>query len=396
MKSIQDEPTIKTTIKAEIRGRGVWEIDDQVIGEEQQTTRLVCKSKIIGKNTEHPDENLKIELVHQRKTPKGGWTDPPKKALSTLQAGEEVALHLDTKQTRALHSRLMELYKLAEYAKENPNSFGGEYLIIKAKSNIQDSAKGAIRELLKFGHSDEIWEELLRSSSDLATKLADARIQQKRQTALKEFENMLTRAISEPDWQKFFSRETWIFGYGLDYRFLNTLSSESSYGGINYQGKGMQRGDFLASTEAVNKFTVLIEIKKPDTDLFGGKSYRNGAWELSPELVGGISQLQSNCHEWQIEGSQSRSNRELEKMNIHTVLPKGILIIGHTKQFSDNQSKMSTFELFRRNMNNPEVLTFDEVYERARFIVDKGVDTEPFLSKKVVATENEADPDIPF
>jgi hypothetical protein len=31
---------------------------------------------------------------------------------------------------------------------------------------------------------------------------------------------------------------------------------------------------------------------------------------------------------------------------------------------------MSSFELFRRNQNGVEIITFDELYERARFIVE--------------------------
>ena len=32
--------------------------------------------------------------------------------------------------------------------------------------------------------------------------------------------------------------------------------------------------------------------------------------------------------------------------------------------------KLNCFEIFRRNLHNPEVITFDELYERAMFIVN--------------------------
>jgi hypothetical protein len=35
-----------------------------------------------------------------------------------------------------------------------------------------------------------------------------------------------------------------------------------------------------------------------------------------------------------------------------------------------NESKFQLFELFRRNAHHPEILAFDELLERARFIVD--------------------------
>ena len=132
----------------------------------------------------------------------------------------------------------------------------------------------------------------------------------------------------------------------------------------------MQKGDFLQRTEAEIKFTVLVEIKKPNTRLLGNEAYRNGAWELGEELTGGVSQMHANCSKWEKEGSQSEENREsLLQGKIFTVQPKGILVIGHTKQLNQ-PSKRSTFELFRRNTVNPEILTFDELYERAKFIVE--------------------------
>ena len=34
-----------------------------------------------------------------------------------------------------------------------------------------------------------------------------------------------------------------------------------------------------------------------------------------------------------------------------------------------NQEQFRSFELFRRNTFSPEIITFDELYERAKFIV---------------------------
>ena len=34
-----------------------------------------------------------------------------------------------------------------------------------------------------------------------------------------------------------------------------------------------------------------------------------------------------------------------------------------------NTEKYRSFELYRRNISRPEIITFDELYERAKFIV---------------------------
>jgi len=140
----------------------------------------------------------------------------------------------------------------------------------------------------------------------------------------------------------------------------------------------------------------LVEIKKPDTDLLGNEEYRNGAYELGKNLVGGVAQVQANCRKWEKEGSESEANKEsFLKERIFTVLPKGILVIGHTNQL-DEVSKRNTFELFRRNVVNPEIITFDEIYERAKFIVDS---TNENCAEELDATDEMnafSDDDIPF
>lgn len=50
--------------------------------------------------------------------------------------------------------------------------------------------------------------------------------------------------------------------------------------------------------------------------------------------------------------------------------PHAILVVGHTGQLTDDAQRAS-FHRFRRNLWNPTVLTYDELLERARFLVDK-------------------------
>ena len=163
-----------------------------------------------------------------------------------------------------------------------------------------------------------------------------------------------------------FERNTWIFGYGLDYRVLKTIQTQPHYGGTDVSGREGQRGDFLERTEAVTKFTVLVEIKRPDTPLLGRVKSRAGAWKLESELIGGVSQLQMNCRKWETEGSRAEANQgRLTQQAIFTVQPKGILVIGRLDELADTDGR-NTFELFRRNITNPEILTLDELYKGQR------------------------------
>ena len=53
--------------------------------------------------------------------------------------------------------------------------------------------------------------------------------------------------------------------------------------------------------------------------------------------------------------------------------PKSFVVIGSLSEFVTergiNESRFGSFQLFRRNLINPEIITFDELFERAKHIV---------------------------
>jgi len=226
--------------------------------------------------------------------------------------------------------------------------------------------------------------------------LSYAYIHAERQKALEEFRANLGRKRGENWWQDFFERNTWIFGYGLRYQILKPFQPQPLYGGQTLAGKGTQKGDFLQRTEARVKFTVLVEIKKPDTALLAPKLYRTSAWQLGEDLTGGVTQLQASCRRWEIEGSRTDENRErLSVEGVCTIQPKGILVIGHTTQLSQT-AKKNTFELFRRNVVNPEILTFDELFERAKFIVEQTAGAKQTYAQESTDEVPPPKDDVPF
>ena len=196
-----------------------------------------------------------------------------------------------------------------------------------------------------------------------------------RKEQLAEFDDVMTwTAQNEFYWQQFFHTNKWIFGYGLNYVILD-VNGHPYVGGKNLEGKGSQTPDSFGITRGNVKFSVIVEIKTPDTSLLRDKEVRSGAWGISKELIDAIAQIQANVDQWNIERSRARQNLPLLE-GTHTVTPKGILVIGKLNQFKDQagkvvQTKALTFERFRRSMTNIEILTFDELYERARFIVEQ-------------------------
>jgi len=59
--------------------------------------------------------------------------------------------------------------------------------------------------------------------------------------------------------------------------------------------------------------------------------------------------------------------------------PRSCLVVGTLAEFVTpngiNTTKFRSFELYRRHTWRPEILTFDELLQRARFIVEHGDDS---------------------
>lgn len=190
---------------------------------------------------------------------------------------------------------------------------------------------------------------------------------------LKAFESALTtKGDDEKWWQNFFEHNKWIFGYGLNYQILRQEQAQPNFGGTRVEGRGARRGDFLTSTAGDISFTVLVEIKTPNAPLLQGRAeIRSGAWSLSKHLTDALAQIEADIATWDKEGSEQRDNRDrLEGKNIYTVEPKGIVVIGRLKELQSGRSKWETFQRFRQSVHGIDILTFDELRDRAQFIVE--------------------------
>ena len=185
-----------------------------------------------------------------------------------------------------------------------------------------------------------------------------------------------TQIKDELAWQYFFNENPWIFGYGLDYRFMGILQKEFSASGTEADGSGQVNGDFLIGDK---KFTTFVELKKPDTPLFKNSTTRSGAWKLSTDLMEAKSQILEQKASGQIkiekETIHDSDGNEIKQKSYDS---KVILILGNWDQIKNDvdlvkQTKIKTFELFRRDSRNVEIITFDELFERAKFIVENKV-----------------------
>ena len=131
--------------------------------------------------------------------------------------------------------------------------------------------------------------------------------------------------------------------------------------------------DFLLGDK---KFTTFVELKLPTTDLFNKSKNRSNCWSLSNSLIDAFSQIleQKASGQIKVETSKELIGDDYEEITQRSYDSKKILIMGCWSQLNDDpvgikRIKEKTLELFRRDSRNVELVTYDELYERARFIV---------------------------
>ncbi|ENA1802965.1 DUF4263 domain-containing protein [Flavobacterium psychrophilum] len=192
-----------------------------------------------------------------------------------------------------------------------------------------------------------------------------------------------TDSGKEAVWQKFFEKNTWILGYGLDYIFNSELDDkklEQVTTGADFQGAGKRIDGLLKSKGAINSL-CFCELKLSTDSLLKQLKvpYRSEAWQISDALSGAIAQVQRTIQK-AIKGIDTKTSIKdkegyLTGEELYLYNPKGFIIIGKQDEFINdkgiNEIKYSSFEMFRKNLKNIDIITYDELYQRAYYICNK-------------------------
>ncbi len=234
------------------------------------------------------------------------------------------------------------------------------------------SDRALVNSIKKLGETER--EHLFRSlHADLTP--AEINLLLGRRQALEMFVAQLNAGNwAEANWQDFFENQSWVFGYGLDYRVMRPFAREMVVGTAGTDNRNKPTVDFLMS---FTDYTVLVEIKRPDTPIFQPrKSGRAGTWRFSTDFMDAVSQVLEQKAEW-LTAAQSGDHFDrsgTRRLEARTRDAKTILVIGNRAEFDhsgnlrDATVKRDTFELFRRDTRTLEILTFDELLDRAKFI----------------------------
>lgn len=183
---------------------------------------------------------------------------------------------------------------------------------------------------------------------------------------------------SESIWHHYLKNNDWILGLCADLRFIRDFVNEAKIGTEDTAGKGSPKVDMIG----ISNYTTLIELKTSDTKIFKNSRSSNAranTWEFTSDFISGVSQcLGQKCshdENYTIKQVVDETQKVISKEKVFNKDVNSIFIIGcRYNEFPHNGSveniiKSNTFELFRRNNRNIEIITYDELFERAYHIV---------------------------
>lgn len=209
----------------------------------------VRKTQVTAIVTQDENKVKRVTLQTFRNRSKKGeeWFSAVDKDEFTFR-GEEFARLLEFLN----QLKFVDLSNKSRFQIEDISTESGPKVIVDAKD--QDIL-AALRELSDSGRESflsGLREEL--SADDISSLLG-------RKDALQTFSDKLKLGEwSERQWQDFFDREQWVFGYGLDYRIMRPFDRELNVGAGGTDNKEKPFVDFL---QTFTDYSVLVEIKLP-------------------------------------------------------------------------------------------------------------------------------------
>lgn len=196
-------------------------------------------------------------------------------------------------------------------------------------------------------------------------------------------DNWLKSTGEETAWHHFLKSNSWIIWINLDLKFIEDFESEWNVGVTDTTWKWSPSVDIIWLSD----YTTLVELKTANKKIFSDKkkdTSRSNTWSFSSDFIDGISQSLGQKTEWDSHHKsknliqEKEGRKEVVNQNeIRTLDTMTIFLIWNREVELPTSStdpdvivKRDTFKRFRENSKNIKVMTFDELYERAKNILE--------------------------
>lgn len=365
---------------------------------ETATTRLVFRPIIID-NPHNSDASIKGNFLYLRKSQNEQWEDFETIPLSSLKMGEGYKLELKSAELLNLTNELKLLYDLHQesgvpkgqqtFRKNTPQLQQLANLTSDEVSSLLDAntaiGTSLLAKLLNWATNLDdptpLINHLVALNPTSLGKLNAAIGLQSLKNALSIWESNADNS-KEEFWQESLTEHSFVLEQVFSWP-VSIVKGKAYLSGKSYLNTGGNIVDFLMQNRLTQN-AALIEIKTPSTLLLG-PVYRGSVYNTSNELSGSIMQTLNYKHSLQ-ENFTSLTNGQDDVFDSFN--PQCAIIIGNAGVELNDKSKTKSFELFRHQFPGLLVITFDELFNKTRQLIN--------LLENPVIAEVEFDDNIPF
>ncbi|QQS36512.1 MAG: DUF4263 domain-containing protein [Ignavibacteriales bacterium] len=345
-----------------------------------KNTRLVFKPLLID-NLKNKNAVIKGSFFFQKKGIKDDWIDLKDLSLSNLKSGEYVKLELKSDELLNFVKEIVSLYKF--HIKEGIQF--GETKYIKAHGSLNELSQINEGELKTFFELNKkagvnVFSKLINyaitidDSNQLVERLEKLEVDslQKLNSIVglsnlkKIYESWLNQSdnADEDYWQKHFAENSFLLSQIFAFPII-ILKGKAYVGGKSFDNKGANLLDFLCQN-SLTKNTVLIEIKTPMTKLLGSK-YRDNIYNVSSDVSGAIIQVSNYKYSLSKDFYSLRSEK---LQDMETFNPQSLVIVGNIERELIENDQKKSFELFRNELKNVQIISYDELFSKVKILID--------------------------
>ena len=365
---------------------------------ENETTRLMFRPIII-ENPNNIDACIKGSFLFQRKSKNEQWEDFETISLASLKMGEGYKLGLGSAELLKFMKEIVPLYKLHREG----GVLRGQTKYVRATPQLELLANLTESEISNYLDANTtIGTSLFAKLLNWAVNLDDPTLLINHLVALnptslgklnaaiglQSLKNALSIWESNADnpreefWQESLTEHSFVLEQVFSWP-VSIVKDKAYLGGKSIHNTGGNIVDFLMLNR-LTQSAALIEIKTPSTQLLGAV-YRGSVYNTSNELSGSIMQTLNYKHLLQESFTSLTSGQDdlFDSFN-----PQCAVIIGNAGVELNNKSKTKSFELFRHQFPGLLVITFDELFNKTRQLIN--------LLENPVIAEVEFDDNIPF
>ena len=338
-------------------------------------TRLVFLPTLVN-NTKDAAASLAGAFAFQRKGRRDNWENADAINLNTLKAGDGVKLVLKSGELLTLYRMLQQLYEISdthgvksgrrEFVSFRLGDDGSSFDPDGLTAFGNEDANSLIRAFFSWLSSRQTADLLHQMEGVAPAELMnfDAAVGAARLAGfLQDYDDNYHRT-DERYWQSLLKKHAWAIGQ-IYAQPIILVDREVYVGGRKHTNNKGNAVDFLYKN-ALTENSFLVEIKTPHKELVQSGEYRNNTFAAGEHVVGGVQQLlMDRC--WLSEQWRTLVDEDEPEFRVHS--PRALLIVGDSKTLTTAHRRRS-FELYRGEMATVDIVTFDELYDRVKSLVN--------------------------